>query len=71
MLEKLNLNYFGGGLRYALFKVLPVTFDDYEGCAAYDENGNEVDFGYSGYYTVPLFGVVAFQRSDSTLQFRW
>lgn len=53
-------------VRRVLYVILPTKQHEGE---MIDDNTHEVY--YVGWYSVPLYGCVAFIRSDGALQFRW
>lgn len=64
VLNVLHLSWLAAFLRFALHLILrPFARENLY-------STGEVA-GYKSWFTVPLFGVVAYRRDDWTLQYRW
>ena len=65
-LNGLHLTWLVSGLRFVLW-VLVHTIIKRDG----EYSAQDDVPGYRGWQGVPFFGVLAFRRTDGTLQFRW
>lgn len=63
-LNDLGLYRLAAGLRYVLHKVIGAQYHEYEPVETKSH-------GYLGWFEHPRCGVLCFQRTDGTLQYKW